>query len=132
LKIQDTRRAAWGIRLPQRFSRYELNEAALRERDDPSAGARQQQEALFLRTRIFGDLTILLPSWYSEHIAHFNTNHFITVLDRCSKAGAEVFGVEAFSTDGVPLGVNIPICAADLSHSDFMKSLRGEPYLSSV
>jgi hypothetical protein len=121
---------SWRDPLAEPVSLADFLEAALTKRDDPATIERSEQEALFLGMHIFVNLTILHPSWDSAHIAHFNANDFHIVLERCSKAGIKIFGVEAFSADGMNLGVNIPTCAADLSHLDFVESLSNDPSLS--
>ena len=88
----------------------------------PGATARRELERMFLQTRIFADLVVLKPSWESDQIDHFTKTDFLTVLDRCSEAGVEVFGVEVFSRDGTFMDLNIPISSTDPSHRDFVRS----------
>ena len=105
-------------------------EASQRRDALPGATERRERERMFLQTRIFADLVVLKPSWESDQINHFNRIDFLTVLDRCSEAGVEVFGVEVFSRDGILIGINIPISPTDPSHRNFVRSFPDQPRLS--
>jgi len=100
-------------------------EALERERLDPAAIAQRSREDQFLETRIFRDLNIMSPAWDSSQIVHFNANDFLIVLERAAKAGVTVCGVEAFTSNGEDLGLNIPLGDGDLTHLAFVQSLSG-------
>jgi hypothetical protein len=100
-----------------------LNEIG--ERQACTTGVPAEQRQAFLDQRVFTNLSPLHPSWDSKMITYFQTSELLTVLDRCSKARVEVFGVEGFDENGLLLGVNIPAAAStDVSHSQFAQSFK--------